>query len=761
MRGARASGPGGDEEIRAGAVVLATGGFQGSADLVRRLVGGRGAHALRANPHSVGDGLRMGQAAGAAPGGALDSFYGHLLPSPLRRLRPDDLPLTQYHSHACLVVNRFGRRFADEARGDEVTNQHLLRQSGARGVLLCDERVRREHAVGPPYPHGQDVDRFEAARVSGARVATVDTLDELAERVAGWGVNAVRLRQTLIDVEAAASGSPPPADDVTIPGGRHRFARHLPRGRGAAVDHLHVRWSARRHGRPGARPERRAGARPVRGGRRPGGVQETGYIGGLVLGLVFGPRAADAALGTGVRGAEAVRVADTKDPDVLIVGAGASGAVAAKRLVEEGFDVVCLEQGDWPDYSLARAAERDYELTGARDWNWDPNLRAAPADYPVDDSDSDITALMWNGVGGGTVVYAAHWQRNMPSDFRVRTLDGVADDWPLTYEDLEPYYVRVERDWGVSGLAGDTGFPPGEGRRCRRSRWLRWAAASRGHTMSWAGTGGPRRMRSPPGRTGACRPACCAPPACGGVPTGRRRASTSPTGPTRSSAARSSHGRARQAAARGRERARRRRPLHRLRRRRAGPAGRGHDPLLQRRRHAPAVPVGDGRPAQGLANSSGLVGKRLMMHPFGTVTGLFEDDLRSNQGAWGQHIHSLEFYETGPDRDFVRGAKWGLQPTGGPLAMTQAYPWGEENAIWGPSFHERSGGGSATRRCGGSSSRTCPRSRTGSSSTPSAPTTTGSRRRRSATRCRRTRGGWSSSTSSARRSRCGPPVPTT
>ena len=70
---------------------------------------------------------------------------------------------------------------------------------------------------------------------------------------------------------------------------------------------------------------------------------------------------------------------------------------------------------------------------------------------------------MYNGVGGGTVMYAAHWQRNMPSDFRVRTLDGVADDWPLTYEDLEPYYERVERDFGISGLAGDTAFPPGEG----------------------------------------------------------------------------------------------------------------------------------------------------------------------------------------------------------------------------------------------------------------------------------------------------------
>jgi len=91
----------------------------------------------------------------------------------------------------------------------------------------------------------------------------------------------------------------------------------------------------------------------------------------------------------------------------------------------------------------------------------------------------------------------------------------------------------------------------------------------------------------------------------------------------------------------------------------------------------------------GLGNSSGLVGKRLMMHPFGTVVGLFDDDLDSWQGAWGQHIHSLEFYETDPSRGFVRGAKWGLQPTGGPLSMTHSYPWGEENAIWGPGFHQQ------------------------------------------------------------------------
>jgi choline dehydrogenase-like flavoprotein len=88
----------------------------------------------------------------------------------------------------------------------------------------------------------------------------------------------------------------------------------------------------------------------------------------------------------------------------------------------------------------------------------------------------------------------------------------------------------------------------------------------------------------------------------------------------------------------------------------------------------------------GLANSSGLVGKRLMLHPFGTVVGLFEEDLGSTHGLWGQHLHCLEFYETDTARGFVRGAKWGLQPTGGPLSMTRGYPWGD-NPIWGPNFH--------------------------------------------------------------------------
>ena len=66
----------------------------------------------------------------------------------------------------------------------------------------------------------------------------------------------------------------------------------------------------------------------------------------------------------------------------------------------------------------------------------------------------------FNGVGGGTIMYTAHFPRLHPSDFRVRTLDGVADDWPIDYATLEPFFAENDRMMGVSGLAGDPAYPP-------------------------------------------------------------------------------------------------------------------------------------------------------------------------------------------------------------------------------------------------------------------------------------------------------------
>ncbi len=376
--------------------------------------------------------------------------------------------------------------------------------------------------------------------------------------------------------------------------------------------------------------------------------------------------------------------------DALIIGAGPTGAVAAKRLAATGMRVVVLEQGDWPDYTKARADHADFELTAGRDWSANPNRRQAPADYPISDEDSDISAVLYNAVGGSSVLFAAHWQRNMPSDFRVRSLDGVADDWPLTYEDLEPYYEQVEIDFGISGLAGDTAFPPGKGpplpppplapmgRRVAQAHnelgWHWWPAPNAIATRSY-------------GNLKECtqRATCM-----WGCVEGAKGSADKTHWPDNVSSGVQLVTGAR---------------VQRLEVNDQGLVSGATWIDRERKEHFQAADVtilganGIGTPRlllvsaneqfpDGLANSSGLVGRRLMMHPFGTVVGLFDEDLGSSRGVWGQHLHSLEFYETDESRGFVRGAKWGLQPTGGPVSMTRAYPWGEENAIWGERFHD-------------------------------------------------------------------------
>ncbi|MBA3288724.1 MAG: GMC family oxidoreductase, partial [Acidimicrobiia bacterium] len=159
---------------------------------------------------------------------------------------------------------------------------------------------------------------------------------------------------------------------------------------------------------------------------------------------------------------ETMETQNSEPVDVLIIGAGAAGGVVARRLAEAGIGVLCLEQGDRHDRMEYRGTELDWELTARKQWSGSPNIRGLPEDYPVDDADSDVSPLMFAGVGGSMLLFAGAWPRLLPSDFRVRTLDGVADDWPLTYAALQPYYERSDRQIGVSGLGGDPAYPSGE-----------------------------------------------------------------------------------------------------------------------------------------------------------------------------------------------------------------------------------------------------------------------------------------------------------
>ena len=372
--------------------------------------------------------------------------------------------------------------------------------------------------------------------------------------------------------------------------------------------------------------------------------------------------------------------------DVLIIGSGASGAAFAWSMAETRMNILCLEQGDWLTPESYPGMQDDWEAHQLSGFNLSPNVRGRREDYPVNDSNSPIAASMFNAVGGSTILYAAHFPRFHPGDFKVKTLDGVADDWPIDYRRLEPFYDSNARMMGVSGLAGDPAYPPKElplppvrlgklgntlARGFNRLGWHWWPSDSAITTQEYEG-------RAPCINAGTCLSGCAQ----------GAKASTDVTywpvalrhGVTLKTRCRV---RAITVAANGMA---------------DGVIYYDADGVERRQRAHVVVLAcnGIGTPRlllnsrsklfpDGLANRSGLVGTNLMFHPYAMVTGFFDAPLDGHKGPTGCCIMSHEFYETDRTRGFVRGYSFEITRGFGPMATAMwgmsmgRLPWGAEH----------------------------------------------------------------------------------
>ena len=372
--------------------------------------------------------------------------------------------------------------------------------------------------------------------------------------------------------------------------------------------------------------------------------------------------------------------------DVLIIGAGASGAAVAWSLADTKMHIVCLDQGGWMNPSDYPSTGRDWEAKFYGEWSTSPNIRARPEDYPINDDNSPIKVVNYNAVGGSTVMYTAHWPRLHPSDFKVKTLDGVADDWPIDYDALTPFFEENDRMMGVSGLSGDPRSPlthppmppqplglsgPIIGNAMNKLGWHWWPSDTTVATMDYEG-----RARCI--NLGHCTPACAQ----------GAKASTDITywpHAIRAGVEVRTHCRVREILTNEDGMA-------------SGVIYYDKDGV-EHFQPAEVVVIacnGVGTPRlllnskserfpNGLANSSGLVGKNLMFHPYAQIYGFVQEPTDANR-APPTCLWSKEFYDTDLSRGFVRG--YGIQFGRGAGPVFEAVASEQKGILpWGADHH--------------------------------------------------------------------------
>ncbi|MGI8609127.1 MAG: GMC family oxidoreductase [Candidatus Dormibacteria bacterium] len=141
---------------------------------------------------------------------------------------------------------------------------------------------------------------------------------------------------------------------------------------------------------------------------------------------------------------------DAEEVDIVIVGCGAGGGVLSQRLARHGWKVVALDAGPFWDPDADWVSDE----AGSHQLYWtEPRVIGGADPVPLGANNSG------RGVGGSTIHYAGYAPRFHPSDFQTMTLDGVGADWPISYEELRPYYELMEEEMPVAGQDWPWGHP--------------------------------------------------------------------------------------------------------------------------------------------------------------------------------------------------------------------------------------------------------------------------------------------------------------